>query len=102
MRPGILDREGKAIVAIPGLVRQQPAAGAEVLQCRGVSRGKLCAFTRDKIQFRNALLLRNRRDQMRATVELIDDLEDPFLKLSGAMFEAIKMPIRRCASDRNS
>jgi len=34
----ILDREDKVIVAIPDLVRQQSAPGAEVLQCRSVRR----------------------------------------------------------------
>src|SRR5471032_584441 len=76
----MLDRKDKTVVAIPGIVRQQSAPSVEILEGRGVRRRDPGASARDEIQLRNPFTFRNRRDQMSAPVELIDNLEDPFLK----------------------
>src|SRR5882672_12595775 len=69
------------MLALPAILRQQCRTREEIGERRGVSGRCLGALARDQVELSQFLTFVSRRDEGRAAVELIDDLEDDLLAL---------------------
>ena len=67
--------------ALPAVLRQQCRASDQIVERRGVGRGRLGALARYQVELGQLLAFFARGDQRRAAVELVDDLEDRLLPL---------------------
>src|SRR5262249_54882197 len=67
--------------ALPRTVRQEPGTGGEIAQRGRVSGRCLGTLARGEVQFGHLLAFIVRGDDLRATIEMIDDLKDYLLAL---------------------
>src|SRR5690348_13966278 len=74
-----LQREGKRVLALPALSRQQLATGNKVDECRSIRCRVLSPPASNEIKFGDLLSLLRAIDQPSTAIELIDDLEDVLL-----------------------
>ena len=78
------EREDELVPAFPAILRQQRRTGDEIAERRGVGGRSLGSLAGDQVELGELLTFLPRRDQRRAAVELVDDLEDRLLKLRPA------------------
>src|SRR6185437_8498086 len=78
----VFERKRDIVVTLPALLRQQRTAGLEVLERRRVRCGVLRTLARDQIEVRHLFAALDRRDEVRAPIQLIDDLEYRLLPFS--------------------
>src|SRR5262249_58453827 len=71
-----LQFERQILPSLPCVPRQQRCAGGKIDQRGGISRRRLCALPSRQVQLSELFALVVRSDQRRATVELVDDLEN--------------------------
>src|SRR6266850_2595615 len=69
------------MLALPAILRQRCRTREEIGERRGVSGRCLGALARDQVELSQFLTFVSRRDEGRAAVELVDDLEDDLLAL---------------------
>src|SRR5215470_18926345 len=79
--PVQLQRKEQLVPALPRVVRQQCRPGTEIGERRGVGRGRLGMRARNQVELGQLLTFFDGGDTRRATVELIDDVEDRLLPL---------------------
>src|SRR5229473_4776253 len=77
------DSEDEIVLFVPSLFGQQCPGSVEVRKRRGVCCRALGALARNEIQFGEPLTFPSRRDEVRSTVQLIDDVKDPLFQLLG-------------------
>ena len=70
------EREAERVAPLPRVLFQERLARGEIGERRGIGRRRLGARAREEVERGDLLALRARREQRRAAVELMHDLED--------------------------
>ena len=97
-----LQLEDQIVPPLPTVLRHQRGAGDQIVQRRGVGRGRLRALASGQVELCELLALVLRRHQRRAAVELVDDLEDRLVALFRWRVRREQPADRRCASARDA